>query len=347
MCIRDSINAEYGDCPRFMADPLDKGFQDYLKQHDPQEPPARQRTVLPDSILKVLLYGTAPFFSYPFKPMLEAAEGNGYAVAYRHFRRDHQDPHNLLYHCLCLVFQVRFNFSFLAEMDKLLPLGGSMASSCTFITWIWQLSTRSTAPALVRLLSVGTVATAYMQREVLGRHWKMVAFLTGLLEMVGVQIFLLNKKVDTSGKHRKPTDFKQLGLMMLIRTLVQIAAMKWMTGALSTPWLKRVLNLGLLAWLARCCRDPMGPSNPFRFGFFGWLLAILTDQPWMYFFSGGFLATVCQGISHHMAGEEGTLPQLARTTSGLRSELSHVSFFPNLLLHSCYQSITGIAPTDE
>eukprot|EP00658_Telonema_sp_P-2_P059771 TRINITY_DN48899_c0_g1_i1.p3 TRINITY_DN48899_c0_g1~~TRINITY_DN48899_c0_g1_i1.p3 ORF type:complete len:134 (+),score=41.04 TRINITY_DN48899_c0_g1_i1:142-543(+) len=97
MCIRDSINAEYGDCPRFMADPLDKGFQDYLKQHDPQEPPARQRTVLPDSILKVLLYGTAPFFSYPFKPMLEAAEGNGYAVAYRHFRRDHQDPHNLLY----------------------------------------------------------------------------------------------------------------------------------------------------------------------------------------------------------------------------------------------------------
>ena len=47
--------------------------------------------------------------------------------------------------------------------------------------------------------------------------------------------------------------------------------------------------------------------------------------------------TVFQGVAHHYAGEEGTLPQLAK----LSDEFAHTTFFPNLLLHSAYQTIVS------
>ena len=89
---------------------------------------------------------------------------------------------------------------------------------------------------------------------------------------------------------------------------------------------------------------------------------------WLYFYSGGYLASVAQGVAHHIAGklaapappsyahnpahprtfsllqdstalcaagEVGTLPQL----SDVGAELSHTTFFPNILLQSVRQSL--------
>merc|ERR1719343_1910673 len=78
-------------------------------------------------------------------------------------------------------------------------------------------------------------------------------------------------------------------------------------------------------------------QNPFFLGFAGWIPALLTSQPWLYFYAAGYLASLSQGVAHHYAGEMGTLPQLANAGD----ELSHTTFFPNLLLHSCQQSLTS------
>ncbi|CAE8686349.1 unnamed protein product, partial [Polarella glacialis] len=57
----------------------------------------------------VALYGGTPFFCWPLKPPLNALEGESYDKAYSEFRRDHQDPWNLFFHCLCPPFQLGFN----------------------------------------------------------------------------------------------------------------------------------------------------------------------------------------------------------------------------------------------
>jgi len=55
----------------------------------------------------------------------------------------------------------------------------------------------------------------------------------------------------------------------------------------------------------------------------------------MLFYSMGFLASLGQGVSHHLAQEEGTLPQLAQVAD----ELAHTTFFPNLLFQSAQASL--------
>eukprot|EP00932_Pfiesteria_piscicida_P015100 SRR837773.27092.p2 GENE.SRR837773.27092~~SRR837773.27092.p2 ORF type:complete len:101 (-),score=28.55 SRR837773.27092:78-380(-) len=93
--------------------------------------------------------------------------------------------------------------------------------------------------------------------------------------------------------------------------------------------------------MLKVCQDPFGggkaTKSPFIFGLVGWILSVLTDQPWLFFYSGGFLASLSQGVAHHFAGEEGTLPQLAN----IADEFAHTTYFPNLLLHSVYQSLTS------
>ena len=49
-----------------------------------------------DRALQGVLYGGAPFFGYPWKPIANALVGSQYSIAYRHFRRDHNKTSNLM-----------------------------------------------------------------------------------------------------------------------------------------------------------------------------------------------------------------------------------------------------------
>lgn len=96
----------------------------------------------------------------------------------------------------------------------------------------------------------------------------------------------------------------------------------------------------MLAFVGVTSLNPFGRVNPFLVGLPGWLLALLTGQPWLFFYAGGFLASTAQGVSHYYSHELATLPTLRDVNLGA-AELSHATFFPNLLLNSVYETLTG------
>lgn len=113
--------------------------------------------------------------------------GDGYDTAYRHFRRDHSEPTNLLLHLICLVFQLLGNFLLLLFVDQqlaplanmnakwdaalallpaaLAPLAaaaqGRLLSSVTAAAWSQYLVLEAGAPALPRLLASASVLAAF------------------------------------------------------------------------------------------------------------------------------------------------------------------------------------------
>lgn len=303
--------------------------------------------VVPEAITKLALYGGAPFFGWPFKPLLNAVAGNAYGPAYSHFRRDHQNPQNLAYHCLCLVLQLGFNYSLLAEVDDALHVeaaskrtGGIVAGSTTAL-WILSLLTARGTPAPVRAAAIVAVALAHKARHALQDHWKQAAMCTGVLEMMAVQVFVINKAKTTAGVGRAPFDGLQLLKLATVRVALQGLVMRYLSGLLAGPRARMLVNSTLGLWMIRVSQDPFAVKSggkatktPFILAIVGWILSLLTEQRWLYFYSGGFLASMCQGVSHHYAGEEGTLPQLA----DVKNELAHTTYFPSLLLHSVYQS---------
>jgi hypothetical protein len=52
-----------------------------------REPVGERVIVAMDVLFQGLLYGGAPFFTYPFKPVLNHFLGAPYEAAYKHFRR--------------------------------------------------------------------------------------------------------------------------------------------------------------------------------------------------------------------------------------------------------------------
>ena len=77
-----------------------------------------------------------------------------------------------------------------------------------------------------------------------------------------------------------------------------------------------------------------GFLTPFSLGVFGWILALLTEQPWLLFYSLGYLASLAQGVSHALTGETPTLPRLRN----VRDEYAHTTFFPCLVLQSLLEN---------
>ena len=83
-------------------------------------------------LLSVLLYAGAPFFAWPWKPMLNGIIGAKYARAYKHFRADHSDRRNLQGHFACLLLQLFANFALLYALDCMVFIALGWVSSRGF-----------------------------------------------------------------------------------------------------------------------------------------------------------------------------------------------------------------------
>jgi len=197
------------------------------------------------------------------------------------------------------------------------------------------------APAPVRAASVACLALAHALGRPLAQRWRQAAMVTGVLEMAAVQVFFIEKAKDTSGQGRRPLNARQLLKMVAGRLALQVALDRALSGSLGGPRARGVHNALLAAFVARASqlgtKSQPGQPSVFLLALVGWALALLTDQPWLYFYCGGYLATLAQGVSHHYSGEEGTLPQLTQ----IADDIGHTTFFPNLLLHSVWQSATS------
>ena len=211
-------------------------------------------SVLPEPLLKLYLYGAAPFFGNPLKPLLNRLCGASYERSYTHFRRDHKVTKNILFHLLCLGFQLTSNYGLLAELDALLFGGkneltgaataeknaaraaaagevveetddaeegvGPLALATTVLWSATLLADSKGAPALVRFGSVACLVTAYRNRHAIHRNYQLLQLGTCALEMLGVQTFVINKARDTGGKNRVPFNAKQLLGMIAVRLLL-------------------------------------------------------------------------------------------------------------------------------
>ena len=73
-----------------------------------------------DALVRLLLYGTGPFFSNPIKALLNGVAGAPYTTAYAHFRRDHNRATNIACHLGCLGNQLAGNYGLLSHVDGML-----------------------------------------------------------------------------------------------------------------------------------------------------------------------------------------------------------------------------------
>mmetsp|Transcript_38012 Transcript_38012/g.80483 ORF Transcript_38012/g.80483 Transcript_38012/m.80483 type:complete len:325 (+) Transcript_38012:70-1044(+) len=312
------------------------------------KPPA-----IPVAILKGSLYCGAPFFAYPWKPFFNHVAGQSYERAYLHFRRDHQDPYNLFYHCLCLGFQLGGNYGLLEVLSQKISkylgkdLGeiGALLPTSTTLFWAWTIVRCHQAPVVVRTAAVACLGLAHTFRKEIAARWKKLLWATGVLEMAAVQVFAINKAKNTKGGAEVPGfNLPQFLALVCGRWGFQYGLETLVSNIKVPSSVSLAVNGAVAAFMLRVCQDPFNTEKrmggfivgtPFSIGIWGWPLALLTDQPWLYFFSTGYLASLAQGVAHYYAGEEGTLPQLANVSD----EYAHTTFFPNILLHSVWQSL--------
>lgn len=141
-------------------------------------------TVTQQHILQVLLYSSGPFFSFPWKPILNSLAGGSYRTAVRHFWAQHRNEYNLAWHVVCLCYQLIANFIFLAEVDIFLAhqfgyhTGIRWLSLLTIALWSSALVHPSACPLFIRIMSIATILFSFYFSDRCTIHWmEMAAYL--------------------------------------------------------------------------------------------------------------------------------------------------------------------------
>lgn len=306
------------------------------------------------------LYGYPPFFTHPLKPLWNLVAGPGYLDALSNFAADHQQPGNILGHVAILFVQVFANFALLAEGDSLLERAGAIAklprggsptapwfgnvygplSTASLVVWSGVLTLEplraraaSRPPLVVSLASVGTMFGAYLCRNVLRSGWERLADVSALFDWVAALVFVtLNKKrlggggaTDVAKVMKKL--LPKLVVVFLLRQGVQSLCKRYTNESLQP-----IVGAFALGFTCIASRNPFGKVTPFHIALIGPSLAVVSKQPWLYFYSMGYFATVLQGLAHEVSAEAPTLPRLAN----LSEELGHTVHFPTILLQTAY-----------
>ena len=297
-----------------------------------------------------LLYAPGAFFFYPWKPLALLSAGDTYAAAYSHFRRDHSDPTNLILHAVALCWQLAGNFGLLAALDRLLvgdelwPSGPLSALSA--LSWAGTL-VLSPAPSICSLASVAGIATAYAIAPLLSPNAVEIVPMACFIVVVCVASVVLTPSTTvTDGRRGTATSrlARNLG-----RTLVYFGIAVAARGAGSrwhgqfSAWAP-VVNACLLLLMSLLAMLPK-PVVPCVLGgvIVVRVLAELTAQNLLLLYSNAFLAQLSQGIAHDISQQKATLLSLEDSIEDMRVRLAfdwaHCVYFPNLLFHSCYQSL--------
>jgi hypothetical protein len=303
-----------------------------------------------ETLSGISLYLFSPFFFHPLKffSFLILPSGD-YEESYTHFRRDHQGAMNLLFHCVCLLLQVSFNFGFLSLIDerfetgKYMPenplsssLGDHPLSTITLILWSLVLLLSRGIPLKIKALSLATVLSIFVLTQPLIIDPRAFAILIQLQPFVDTLAYLYVLK--------KPNTIVNYGVVVSIRLALHSYLWNYYLGVLqfnelSTP-IQQTIKFALPPLLCFLAHKPFlkplsGIFGPFLL--FGHIISILFATPLPLLWGFGFISTVLQGVAHRHTKEAPTLPGLAN----IRFELGHTTYFPALLLESCWESTFG------
>ena len=149
-----------------LGDNFELGFEKSEAHNPPWErmaPPVRAPRSLPGRLSMAVLLGFAPFFCWPWKPVINTLLGTPYAVALKNFKEQHADPANLALHVVALAATLAANFALLDRIDAFVPQpvpGARSVSAFTALAWAATLM-NSPAPLSARLLSVLAIVWAF------------------------------------------------------------------------------------------------------------------------------------------------------------------------------------------
>jgi hypothetical protein len=117
------------------------------------------------------------------------------------------------------------------------------------------------------------------------------------------------------------------------------------SGMLEAYSSQLLLAFAVIIVILCCQRDPVKGSV--LFGSFGAsTLSVLINQRWLLLLSYAYSASLLQGLAHALSREQPTLLVLQSDSDReqkISHEWGHVVFFPNLLLHSIYTTLTSSA----
>jgi hypothetical protein len=280
--------------------------------------------------------------------------GDSYDAAYRHFKAQHRDSANLLWHVLCLFFQLFSNFAFLAAIENHVlnifgltvttPLGLAMRtfrsiSLLSSIIWILELLIPRKpidCPLIGKVISIACILAAYSHGYAFSGQDLEKALVVGFI-IVWILTFRKDRGLNLKGKGTS---------LALIVVVVKIGVYY---GIMNSPWkgslaphsaiIIPVFVSGLV--LISFKHDPVVAVVAYG-ALGGHILSALLDDSLLFLFCSAFTGTLFQGLAHAVSGEEGTLVVLQNSRdeySKIAYEWSHVVFFPNILLHACLQKV--------
>lgn len=301
-------------------------------------------------VVQTVMYAFGPFFGYPWKPPMNALAGGDYLGSYKHFRAQHMDGTNLFLHCLCLCWQLSSNYALLDALDESLvgassdsgPKSSSSDSStrrkqprllslATSIIWsIHLLRTRPT-PLSVKLASVVSIFLAHnLSADFWERHWRKIMFFQGFIEAASINMLIL--------KQPSPVSIPSVTFFSL-RTALWALLSRY-EGVLAKYSKQTVALLLLFITATASSKKDALAKTVTPLSLFGWIFALLTGEKSIYLWSCGATASIAQGLAHAIAGEAGTLVVLQEDQlDQTRYELSHVTYFPNLLFQSVHAHV--------
>jgi len=264
--------------------------------------------------------------------------GDKYAVGYKHFRRDHHTTLNILGHLVCLGIQLSGNFGTLFIVDSWLGWPVRILSLTTALAWSVSIMLGSGAPTICNVFSVVIIFIAHFSAPFLD---------PAAIELCGFGVFfllfLVAAPLNIEGKVSVPLQTSVPRLVFRFGGWIAIwtiLSQKY-GGVMSAE--SRIVGIVYMMALVVASTITSTPTVPAVIvGMLGGRLAyVFTNNPLFFFFSIGFLGSFCQGESHSLTHEVATLLQLERgkdPTLTIGYQYSHVTFFPVLLLHSCYES---------
>jgi hypothetical protein len=295
-------------------------------------------------VSQLLLFTSGPFYTYPWKPIINALFGHSYPIALQHFKKAHYGLVNLALHGVCLFVQVAGNFGLLRRLDELLlgipatstAINVKSISFVSAVVWCIPLLL-SPAPKLISLTSTAVIAAMYM----------LTAGLTipvfELLSCSAFAVVLVLSNLLASSR-------KKLPLSKV--AAATIGFLGWFAGSKylfenywgAAPSASTVGNALLIANVAFFALTP-ALKNPLKLtvvvgATVSKLIAIATGSELVAFHSYAFFGSLCQGIAHALTKEEATLLALERESEDakVRSEYAHVVFFPNIFLQTVYDA---------
>ena len=283
------------------------------------------------TILQIILYFFGPFFCYPWKPFLNTFYGSNYTIGYKHFWLQHQDPFNLLWHLICLVYQVIGNFSLLLLIDQYLFNDQRWLSKATALIWILYLGSVKICPPYARFCSVISIAITYQivpYIQLLQAEFYVIIsfFLVWILQAISYGPYLGGDAPAIIG-------------LLILKSFLPFLLQNYIgiySNSIQLISIVYIVSLLLLSSRLDAVKTLIASAS-----LIGHIISIITNEKIFYYHSIAYTAMLFQGLAHELSKEAGTLVKLMDETNHqakVSYEWSHVTYFPNLLFHAVIDS---------